>query len=501
MKKQQQLIATAIITLFLASVIASEIAIPVHAETTSLVMWYMQDDFLDNTMLDLIAQYETDHDVSVELKYVSEDSMRLDYKNAFGSENAPDLIQGDAEWIPDLAHRNYITPILPSELKEEYLPQALRAVSYFYIENGNYDTNLLAYYGIPQIVDVMAFIYNKDNVSNAIIPEADGNWDVDEFQQAITRMNDQSLPSDKQFGFSFLNFPDAELSLFFGAGGNLFSNDTVDASHNEILENYSVNALDFIYKIANYYELTPSYKSGYYVNVDNSLKTDKIYEDFALNGNVSSTMLFSQDLKKLMSSGIFSNISKLGIAPVPKDETGQAPFLKVTALMISNSTIHRTEALNLANFLCSSNSMKEYAKNEYLLPAIDSIYSDTSLSENTIIQSYKPLVDSATGVYISRFWTLYVKDIFSGEVTSMIRGAQNGSTCATSLQVRIDAKVLRQADHPAIGQDVSSFEFYGEKSGGNFISFGSPSLIIVSSIIGLGLISFFTKKWRNYYEN
>ncbi|MCF2141825.1 MAG: extracellular solute-binding protein [Candidatus Lokiarchaeota archaeon] len=499
MKKQQQLFATAILTLFLASIIASEIAIPVHAETTSLEMWYMQEDFLDDTMLDLIAQYETDHDVNVNLTYIPKDSLRMEFKNAYSSGKVPDLIQGDAEWIPDLAHRNYIAPLAVNDLQYNYIPQALRAVSYFYVENGEYNTQMLAYYGIPQTVDVMAFVYNKDKVNTATIPEIGGSWDMAAFQQAITRMNDQSLPDNKQFGFSFLNFKDAELTLFKGDGGILFENDSVDAQHNKILENYSIDALNYIYNIVNYYELTPSYKTGFYVNVDNSLKTDKIYDDFAINENVSSTMLFAQDMKKLTSDGIFSDISKLGLAPTPKNSKGKSPFLEVTAIMISNSTTKREDALNLANYLCSPDSMKEYAINEFLLPAIDSVYSDESLSNNFIIQSYKPLVEQAEGVYISRFWDLYIKDIFESEVTAMIRDAQNGSTCATSLQVRIDAKVLRQADHPAIGQDISSFKFYGETSGG--ISFGSPSLVIISSIIGLGLVSFFTKKWRKYYEN
>lgn len=494
MKKSNNIVVWVILTTLLTGIFGSGIH-PVSAQTTTLKMWYMQEDFLDDTMLNLIDEYESSHDVIVNLKYVPYDTLRLDYKNAFGTDEFPDIIQGDAEWIPDLAHRNYIAPLSVGDLQYNYISQALRAVSYFYVENGEYNTQLLAYYGIPQYVDVMAFVYNKDEVKTASIPNADGSWTVDDFQQAITRMNDQSLPDDKQFGFSFLNFLDAELALFNGADGVLFANDTVDANHNQILEENSVNALKFMYDMVNYYELTPSYKSGYYVNVDNSLKMEKIYEDFAVNGNVSSTMLFARDMKKLMSEGIFSDASKLGIAPTPRNTDDGAPFLSVTALMISNSTSHKEEALDLANYLCSPDSMKEYASNEYLLPAIESVYSDTALSNNEIIQSYKPLVENAKGVPISRYWSSFVKDIFKGEVTAMIRGAQNATLCANALQVKIDREILGNADHPTIPQDISGFSYLG--SGGGGIPFGSPAIVGLLSMLGIGIVLLLNiKKWR-----
>ncbi|MHA1887174.1 MAG: sugar ABC transporter substrate-binding protein [Promethearchaeota archaeon] len=496
MKKQQEIVVFVILTTLLTSIFGSGLIIPAKAQTTTLEMWYMQEDFLDDTMLDLIDQYENSHDVSINLKYVPYDTMRLDFKTAYVLGEAPDLIQGDSEWIPDFAHRNYISPLSVDELQYEYISQALRAVSYFFVDDGEYNTQLLTYYGIPQFVDVMAFIYNKDEMRTATIPTVDGSWTIDDFKQAITRMNDQSLPNDKQFGFSFLNFLDTEFALFFGAGGILFANDTVDAKNNQILEDYSVNALKFIYDMVNYYELTPSYKSGYYVNVDNSLKMDKIYDDFAVNGNVSSTMLYAQNMKKLLSSGIFTDISKLGIAPTPRNTADNAPYLSVTALMLSNSTTHREEALDLANYLCSPDAMKEYATNEYLLPAIDSVYSDTALAGNTIIQSYKPFVDTAQGIPISRFWNVFVKDIFDGEVTSMIRGAQNASTCAVSLQIRLDYQILNQADHPSIHQDVSNFKYYGEEESAGGIPFGSPQILGIFSLLGIGLILLLNKKNR-----
>ncbi|MHA1520295.1 MAG: sugar ABC transporter substrate-binding protein [Promethearchaeota archaeon] len=445
---------------------------------TSLTMWYMEDEFIDDTLLASLAQYESENDVVIDLLYVAPEDMRFEFKTAHVLGNAPDLIQGDAEWIPDLAHRNYILPIY-GNMSDEYFPQALRAVTYFNVIDGNYNYNEFVRYGFPQSVDVMAFIYNIDEIRFASVPSTDEIWDVTEFQTEVTKMNDQSLPDDKQFGFSFLNFLDAEMALYYGAGGELFFNNSVDTYNNMVDSNESEDALTFIHEFVNYYELTPSYKTGYYVNVDNSLKNDLIFEDFAIHGNVSSSLLFAQNLKKLMSEGVFNNTANLGIGPVPVNDGAIEPMLNVKAMMVSTSTLHKKEAFNLAKYLSTPEFMLENALNENILPAIVSVYDHPYLSSNTIAQDFLPLLERATGKYLTRYW-ISVEEIFENQVTSLIRDSQNPSSCVTSLQIYLDSDIPHpHADHPGIDQDLTGYNI--------LVDFSLPVIEISTSTINYTL--------------
>lgn len=457
------------------------------AET--ITIWYMEDEQVDDTLIVLIDEFETTSGITVNVEYKSPETLRMDYKVAYVLGNAPDLIQGKAEWISDFSNNEMIVPIAQSDFQEEYMGSALRAVAYFSRDNGQFQTNSLSYYGFPQSVDTMALIYNVDEATTATIPETTGTWTTAEFQSQITKMNDQSLPSDKQFGFTFIDMLNTEETLFLGAGGVMFSNYTLDQAHNEINSDASTDALVFLYDFVNTYRLTPSYKTGYYVNEVNQLLKDLIYEDFAVNGNVSSTMLYASQLKELTSVGIFSDSAKLGIAPVPVDNDGTEPFLKVNVFMISSQSANQEEAMELAQFLSSADAMKENAKNENILPAIQTVYDDAELATNAIVQAYKPLVEHTTGIYLSRFW-FQIEEHFDTQVTTVIRGGQTGETCAAALNIAWMQDLLPNADTPGIGEDISFFFDEG-------VSIAGPNTIYLVSILGLTTtLLIFSKKFK-----
>ena len=400
---------------------------------TTLTVWYVEDDSVDDTFLSLIDEYETQSGITVDVEWKDPESFPLDYKYAHSS-GTPDVIQGDAAWIPNLVHSDSLLPIPADSLADDYIKEAKRMVSYYAREDGVYDLTTLAYYGFPLSVDTLAFIYNTDEQGVAIIPDTDGSWTTAEFKTAVTRMNDQSIPSDKQFGFTYINFLETGEALFLGAGGQMFSEYTIDQNHVTSNSTESREALTFIYKFGvcpGCFELIPSYSDDYTIN--NTFRTDLIYEDFAINGNISSTMLFARQLTNLTSSGIFADATKLGIAPCPVDENGQDPFLEVMALMINSQTSHEEEALNLAEFLSSKSSMVEMADNENIPPAILSAYDDTALTDNDIIQMYEPLVKQGSSKPLSRFW-LRVEEIFEVQITKTMKGLQDGGTTGIALK-------------------------------------------------------------------
>ena len=170
---------------------------PMTKAQTTLTIWYVEDDSVDDTFLSLIDEYETQSGITVDVEWKAPESFPLDYKYAHSS-GTPDVIQGDAAWIPNLVHSDSLLPIPADSLADDYIKEAKRMVSYYAREDGVYDLTTLAYYGFPLSVDTLAFIYNTDEVSSASVPEITGSWTAEEFQSQITKMNDQSNPEDKQ---------------------------------------------------------------------------------------------------------------------------------------------------------------------------------------------------------------------------------------------------------------------------------------------------------------
>jgi hypothetical protein len=197
-------------------------------------------------------------------------------------------------------------------------------------------------------------------------------------------------------------------------------------------------------------------------------------------------MLFAYQLKNLTSSGIFTDQTKLGIAPTPVDEGGQSPFLEVSALMINSESSNTEESLEAIKYLSSKSSVIEMADNENILPAISTAYSDSSLSDNTFVQEYKPLVMQGSSKPLSRYW-LTAEGIFYDQIFKTMIGTQDGETTSTALSIFWQFDLLENADTPGIGPDIDA----------RAVIPGAPPIAIIS-VLGIAIFVMIIRKklWR-----
>jgi ABC-type glycerol-3-phosphate transport system substrate-binding protein len=456
--------------------------IPVNGETeaVNIDFWYITPDFEnDNTLLSLIEDFETSEGVTVSTTSFSYDEAKAAFKTASFDGSSPDLFLGDAMWIPELVTNGFIEPIAKADLETEFMPKALRAVSYYEIVNDVINVNNITYYGFPLSVDTQAFLYSQSKVDSkgVTIPAIDGSWTPTEFKAAITRLNDQSNPADKKYGFSFVNMPDGAEALFYGNGGLKFSNYTVDQGHIAIESESSKSALQFMYDIVQTNRLTPEYKD------QNSTNT---YSHFAEIGDVASTFDYAFRIKKYLEGSQFSSVSNLGIAPIPLASNGTGGPLFVTSLMVSSgsSTDEQATALDLAQALTSESALVANAKDEYILPSSWKAFDHADLADNQIIQDFKIALENAREQPISKFWTL-VREVFSGELKEMLGGLQNGSIAARAIGIGwsfvLPASVASPI--PPVGDDVP-------------ISNGTPAASILFIVFALGVSAMMIRRKR-----
>ncbi|MHA1332411.1 MAG: sugar ABC transporter substrate-binding protein [Candidatus Hodarchaeales archaeon] len=419
-----------ILSLFLLMALMSVNPIKSVKQSTDIEFWYIEPDETDDTLLSLIGEFETSKGVTVTVKQLTASEAKESFKAASMNGTAPDIIQGYASWIPEFVTNGMITSVDLANASTEYMAKALRAVSYYEIKDDIINANNILYYGYPQRVDTQAFLYSHSFAKEmrADIAATGETWDITAFKNAITKLNDQSDPANKKYGFSFTDMPKSADALFYGYGGQKFSNYTVDKAHIEIESDISIEALQFMYEMVLINRLTPSFEEQ---------GSQNTYLHFAEVGDLGSTFGFAADVKKYLSGSQFSNASNLGIAPIPKNINGTGAPLEVMALMIStgSSTDEKLTAIELAEVLTSKEAMVSNAKNEYLLPASWEVFEHEDLAGNTIVQSYKAILQEARELPITKYWDS-TQEGYGIEVGEMLAGDQNGTIAARAIKIR-----------------------------------------------------------------
>jgi maltose-binding protein MalE len=432
-----------LILLFISSLF---LVFPVKGETNAVDIdfWYIEPDETDDTLLTLVNDFETSVGVNVSVTRLPLDIAKEEYKAASLNGSAPDLVQGYATWIPELVTNGLISIIDESDLITDYISESLRAVSFYEIVDDIINPNNIFSYGFPQRVDTQAFLYSKPIASSmgATIPEIDENWDIPTFKSAITKLNDQSDPGNKKYGFSFTDSPAGVEALFYGNNGIKFFDYTVDKAHIGIESTDSIEALQFLYDIVQTNRLTPDY-------VDQG--TANTFTHFAELGDVASTFGFAAEVKNYLSGSKFADPVNLGIAPVPMNSGATSAPLQVMALMVSDlsTTEEKNTAIELAKVLTSENAMVKNAKDEFLLPSSLTAFEHTDLASNSIVQDFKILLENARELPISKYWDL-IQEGFAIEVSEMLNGDQNGATAVVAIRIRWSFALPASAGVPPI---------------------------------------------------
>lgn len=288
---------------------------------------------------------------------------------------APDIMRAEVAWVPEFAALGHLYALDGSELladESDFLPTPL--------SSNKFDGKT---YGVPQVTDSLALLYNKELFSQAGIATPPKTWaEVKASAQAIKQKTGADGLYLNAGGYFLLPF-------IYGEGG-----DMVDAPGKKIVVNSAQNvtgitvAQDLIRSGA---AVKPSANDSYGTMMT-LFKEKKVA--MVING--------PWEVNNIRNAPTFGGIDNLGVAPVPAGSAkAGTPVGGHNYVIWSGMPQEKVPAaVAFVKFMSSAESQAFLAEKLGVLPTRTSAYEVASVKANPMISAFKPVLDSA----VARPW-------------------------------------------------------------------------------------------------
>jgi len=321
---------------------------------------------------ELIAKFNEQYpNITINYQSVPFGEAQNKFKTAAASgSGAPDILRAEVAWVPEFASLGYLYALDGSELTAD-------ASDYFEtpLSSNRYDGKI---FGVPQVTDSLALLYNKKLFADAGITEPPATWE--EVKNAAAAIK-QATGVDGLFinaGGYFL------LPFIYGEGGDL-----VDAQSKKIVVNSPANvegiriAQDLIASGA---AVKPPANDSYGTMMT-LFKEQKVA--MIING--------PWEVNNIRNAPTFGGIENLGIAAVPAGSVkAGAPVGGHNYVIWSGMPQEKVSAaIAFIKFMNSAESQAFLADKLGLLPTRKSAYENPLVANNPIISAFKPVVDAA----------------------------------------------------------------------------------------------------------
>ncbi|SFA78852.1 carbohydrate ABC transporter substrate-binding protein, CUT1 family [Amycolatopsis marina] len=336
------------------------------------VTWWDTSDATNEApaFRELVKRFEAKYPkIKVDYANVPFDGADDKFKTAAqAGDGAPDVMRADVGWTPTFAKLGYLqpldgTPALAND--DDYLPVA-------------YESNKLdgKTYGVPEVTDTLALLYNKAHFAKAGITEPPGNWDE-------LRTTAQKLEQANGTTGIFLHADSYYLLPFvYGQGG-----DYVDLEGKRI----TLNSDKVAGAVRTAQELTAEgvgatdTSANGYTNMQNGFK----------NGDVSMVLNGPWSVSDYLSGKAFADAENLGVAPMPAGPAGQGGPAGGHNLVIYAGSPDLAASYLFVEFMNSVESQQYIAEQNNTLPTRQSVYEVPSIAENQVISSFQTPMESA----------------------------------------------------------------------------------------------------------
>ena len=342
-----------------------------HHPTITLTYWYTETPRETPVIFKLIHQFEHKYpEIYINAIPMNYFRTKTEFVNAAEEGNAPDVLRSDVSWVAQFASQNYLLNIDP------YISQSLSG----YLSTPlSYDHYHGHYYGLPQVTDFLALLYNKAELANAGITSLPPRTMADFETDAMTVVHHRKA----LYGFETNGTSYNVLPFLYAFGGRMLD------QHNNIVVsgNGSINGLTFLLHLQNNDQVTPT-------NVNFSTNpVSQIVTDF-MSGRTAMIFDGPYDVSTILTGSSFKgNPSNLGVARIPTGPAGQTGTPGGgQSYVISAGTLHPIEAYDFISFMSSEHSQIEITENNYTLPTRLSIYHDKSVTSEQFISEFLPIV-------------------------------------------------------------------------------------------------------------
>jgi arabinogalactan oligomer/maltooligosaccharide transport system substrate-binding protein len=294
---------------------------------------------------------------------------------AAANAGAPDILRAEVAWVPEFASLGYLYALDGSDLTadaSDYMDTPLSADKY----QGKT-------YGVPQVTDSLALLYNKKMFADAGISAAPKTWaDVKTAAATIKAKTGKDGLFINAGGYFLLPF-------IYGEGGDL-----VDPAAKKIVVNSDANVTGI--KVAQ-----DLISSGAAVKPPANDSYGTMMTMFK-EQNVAMIINGPWEVNNMKNAATFGGLDNLGVAPVPAgSKKAGAPVGGHNYVIWSGVPQAKTAAaIAFVKFMNSADSQAFIADKLGLLPTRKSAYDNPLVAGNKIISAFKPVMDAA----VARPW-------------------------------------------------------------------------------------------------
>lgn len=331
------------------------------------VTWWDTSDATNESpaFRELVSRFEAKYPkIKVDYANVPFDGADDKFKTAAqAGDGAPDVMRADVGWTPTFAKLGYLqpldgTPALAND--DDYLPVA-------------YESNKLdgKTYGVPQVTDTLALLYNKKHFAKAGITEPPKTWaeaktTARKLEQANPGTTGIFLHSDSYYLLPFV----------YGEGG-----DYVDMQSKRItIDSEPVAAAVRTAQglTAEGVGATDTSTNGY-TNMQNGFK----------NGDISMVLNGPWSVSDYLTGDAFADPDNLGVAPVPAGPDGSGGPVGGHNLVVYAGSPDLAASYLFVEFMNSAESQQYIAEQNNTMPTRQSVYEVPEIAQNQVISSFQ----------------------------------------------------------------------------------------------------------------
>lgn len=335
-------------------------------DPVTISFWHTFNTEETATLEEVLADFRKAYpNITVQLQQVPFSDALNKYKTVAQAGNAPDVFRAEIAWTPELAAVGYLMSLdafMDEQYKADFLPKALSYTEY----KGHS-------WAVPQVTDCLAMFYNKK-----LVPKPPETMDE------LVSMG-QALTHGNQYGFFYRGDPYWFTPFVWAFGGELIDGKSLDV---KIADKPAVDALQFLIDLRTKYKIVPPSVdfANDYNNMMIGFKSAQIA--MIVNGPWSTA--------DVLDGGEFkAHPENFGITRLPKGPGGWGSPIGGQDYVVSANTKHLFASWDLINFLSRPENQAKFALKNNLLPTRKSTYELPEVKQNTIIQSFKYVLDAA----------------------------------------------------------------------------------------------------------
>jgi arabinogalactan oligomer/maltooligosaccharide transport system substrate-binding protein len=348
------------------------------ASVTGELTWWDTSDPTNEgpAWKELIKRFNEEYpNVTVNYESVPFAEAQNKFKTAAASgSGAPDILRAEVAWVPEFASLGYLYSLEGTELledKDDFLETPL--------SSNVFDGQT---YGVPQVTDTLALMYNKKLFDEAGIEAAPTTWaEVQEAADKLKKIKAEGIYINSGGYFT--------LPFVYGEGGDIVD---PEAKTIEINSDASVAGITEAQKLVKSGAAVKPVANDPYGTMMTLFKEGKV--GMIING--------PWEVNAIDSDPNFGGFENLGVAPVPAGSAqAGAPVGGHNYVIYEGMDEKKAEAaIAFVKFMSSAESQAYIAGELGLLPTRTSAYELPEVMDNEKVAAFKSALDAA----VARPW-------------------------------------------------------------------------------------------------